>query len=166
MSKRCTRCGSFLMDDERFCPNCGENVGEPPQGQGSPNLYQSQPKVLQGAGQPYTGAPAYMPVPSAEEMTLGKWVLTIIVTTFFGIISLILLFVWGFGSGGPETRKRYCQAMLIVKLISFVLTVIAMLFFGSVMTAFMEQVMEYMRDADPETYYRYFEEFAAVASVI
>ena len=166
MSKRCTRCGSFLTDDERFCPNCGENVGQEPPVQGPSGLYSSQPNPNKGEGQPYTGAPAYIPMPSAEEMTVGKWVLTIIVTTFFNIIGLIMLFVWGFGSSGPESRKKYCQAMLIVKLISLVLSIIAAIAFGSLITRLSEWAMEYMRDYDPESYYRYFEEFAAVISIM
>lgn len=44
-------------------------------------------------------------------MTLGQWVGTIILTTWFGIISLILCIVWGVSSDTPINKKRYCQAM-------------------------------------------------------
>ena len=130
MAKRCTRCGNFLMDDERFCTRCGENVADisPENSAATPGSVVSGAAGMGAAGmgaagmnagpdnsfgrnngyvsptntyqQPY-GQPVnttYKPYNSSnEEMSLGKWVLTLIVTTFFGPVSLVFLFVWGFG---------------------------------------------------------------------
>lgn len=121
------------MDDERFCTRCGENVSNvPPEASsmspagpdnsfGRNEGYSSPANYSAPASNPYTYAQPMQR--AADEMTLGKWVLTIIVTTFFGIISLIFLFIWGFGDG-PESRKNYCKAMLIVELISIALGIV------------------------------------------
>ncbi len=140
MAKRCAKCGNFMMDDERFCPNCGENsqseaVTPPaPVPQQNNQQYYQQPQQNQQYtyGQPGT-APQYMP-PQQEEMSLGKWVWTIIATTFFGLISLIICLVWAFGDG-PESRRRFCKAFLIVELISIVLVILMFLVFGAMFAA-------------------------------
>ena len=142
MAKRCAKCGNFMMDDERFCPNCGENsqseaVTPPapvPQQDNQQNQQYYQQAQQPQQNQQYTygqpgAAPQYIP-PQQEEMTLGKWVWTIIATTFFGLISLIVSLVWAFGDG-PESRRRYCKALLIVELISVGLAIIMMLIFGA-----------------------------------
>ncbi|MCR4780113.1 MAG: hypothetical protein K5876_03355 [Ruminiclostridium sp.] len=147
MAKRCTKCGNFLMDDERFCTRCGENVS---------NIAPDQPQYVNASGQanyqqqpgaPVPPPPQYnyaQPVAKPkEEMSLGSWVGVIIVTTFFGIISLIFLFVWGFGDG-PECRKNYCKAMLIVEAISIGLAIIAMIVFGGIFGVIMSSLTDYI----------------------
>lgn len=152
MAKRCTRCGNFLMDDERFCTRCGENVSNvPPQNtqyaQGTPQQSSYPNASGQTPQQQYTYAPpppVMGPVAQQEEMSLGKWVGTIIVTTFFGLISLIFLFVWGFGDG-PESRKRYCKAMLIVEAISIGLAIILMIVFGGIIGIMGSALSDYIQ---------------------
>lgn len=56
-------------------------------------------------------------------MSLGQWVITILVTTIIPCVNIIMLFVWGFGNGN-ENRKNYCRAMLIIMAVSIVLSVI------------------------------------------
>ena len=133
MAKRCTKCGNFMMEDERFCPNCGENTQLPPDAVMPAVNPSEQPQQNYGyAQQQYNSVPPQYaaPQPAAqEEMTVKKWVGTIIVTTFFGLISLIILLIWAFGDG-PESRKRYCKAMLITMLIAMgVGIILSMLFF-------------------------------------
>ena len=130
------------MDDERFCTKCGENVSNiPPVGDPAPGPENSFGRN-EGYSSPYTQTNApnpgyppyaqpYTPV-NNSEMSLGKWVGTIVVTTFFGIVSLVFLFVWGFGDG-PECRKRYCKAMLITMLIGLGVGLIFMIIFFTVM---------------------------------
>lgn len=136
MSKRCTKCGTFLTDTDRFCPNCGENA---PQELENAPVHNSTRITMQGAVPPpppppqynmgqntsYNPPPAPPPYTSQynpyqqqeEEMTVGKWVLTILVT-HLGFIGLIFLLVWGFGSG-PKSRQNFCKAMLIFYAIAF-----------------------------------------------
>ncbi|MGN0578917.1 MAG: hypothetical protein ACI4J4_09880 [Ruminiclostridium sp.] len=150
MAKRCAKCGNFMMDDERFCPNCGENsqnevVTPPapvPQQDNQQQYYQQAQQPQQNQqytyGQP-GAAPQYMP-PQQEEMTLGKWVWTIIATSFFGIISIILALVWAFGDG-PTVRSKYCKALLIVELISVGLAIIMMLIFGALFATIITSII-------------------------
>ena len=95
MSRRCTKCGSFLTDNDRFCPGCGENA---PQEIASAPAYTAPPQQQYGnynpppvAPPPYVqnNAPQYNPYPQQEEeMTVGKWILTLFVTNL-GFIGLI-----------------------------------------------------------------------------
>ena len=142
-----------MMDDERFCPNCGENsqseVVTPPapapqQNQQQYYQQQNQQQYYQQQNQQYTygqpgAAPQYIP-PQQGEMSLGKWVWTIIATSFFGLISLIVCLVWAFGDG-PESRKKYCKAYLIVMLISIALAIIMMMVFGALFTAIITSII-------------------------
>lgn len=153
MAKRCTRCGNFLMDDERFCTRCGENVSSiPPEGGSqyvSGNSQQPSPQYVNTTGQTTQQTTYnYAPQPiHQDEMTLGKWVLTIIVTTFFSIISLVFLFVWGFGDG-PESRRNYCKAMLIVKAISIALAIVFSFVWLGIFGAFIGSLADYLERAE------------------
>lgn len=121
MFNRCPKCGNMVGDGERFCTKCGENLD---------TLYQSQG---------FSGQPAYnntyQSLAGSSDMSFGNWVVTVLVTNLFGLISWIFLFVWGFGSG-PEVRKKYCKAMLIVKgislAISMIFAVVYMGFIGNI----------------------------------
>ncbi|MGN0657951.1 MAG: hypothetical protein ACI4KR_14275 [Ruminiclostridium sp.] len=148
MAKRCAKCGNFMMDDERFCPNCGENAQSEavippapiPQQDNQQQYYQQPQQNTQQYtyGQP-GAAPQYVPQ-QQEEMSLGKWVWTIIAVSFFGLISLIVCLVWAFGDG-PESRRRFCKAFLIVELISLVLVILMLLVFGAVFAAIISTIL-------------------------
>ncbi len=170
MSKRCTKCGNFLMDDERFCSRCGENVGDVPfqketvnlgkpeytQGSQAAQSDNTQGRITAATSHNYNyGAP--VPVPAAEEMTFGKWFVTVLVTNMFGIISLIFLFVWGFGSG-PKNRQNYCKAMLIVKAISIVIGIIIGIFYISLFGVILNEIIPNWKDIDwsNANFYDYF----------
>ena len=147
MSKRCTKCGSYLTDTDRFCPGCGENApveldnapvhtAEPQQQYGS-----YTPPPVQPAPTPYApnNAPQYNPYPQQqEEMTVGKWLLTVFVTSL-GCIGLIFLFIWGFGDG-PKARQNYCKAMLIFMAISVGLTILLYVLMFAVLGLSMSEI--------------------------
>lgn len=148
MAKRCTKCGNFMMEDERFCPNCGENSQLPPDAVMPTVNPSEQPQQYNGyTQQQYNSAPQYMaPQAPAEEMSLKKWVGTIVVTTFFGLISIIFLLIWGFGEG-PESRKRYCKAMLITMLIGIGVSMVLGAFFFTIFIAvFGEHIPEIIEE--------------------
>lgn len=138
MARRCTKCGSFLTENDRFCPGCGENAPqetaaaaayEAPYQQYNANNYAPPP-----APAPYapSNAPQYNPYQQPqEEMTVGKWLLTIFVTSL-GCIGFIFLFVWGFGDG-PKARQNYCKAMLIFSAIAVALVIIYYVFIIAVL---------------------------------
>lgn len=153
MERICRECGSLVNGDAKFCPVCGKVMERaveltkqqpdvmPPQAvqnfapvRNMQQNTQSSNSVGTSAGY---GAPQYgaggvpqniqqptRPIGGYEQMTTGEWVLTIIVCTFFGIISFVLSAVWGFGSTTPEPKRTYCRAMFYVSLVSTILSTI------------------------------------------
>lgn len=63
---------------------------------------------------------------AVEEMSVGKWVGTILLGNCLGIVSLILLFVWAFGDT-PQPKKNYAKANLIIQAIALGLYIILMI---------------------------------------
>ena len=125
MAIRCPRCGHMAMDDERFCTKCGENLD---------TVHYEQKQMTDNFDMnAYDSSHIQYPSSSNEEMTFGKWLVTVLVTNMFGLISLIFLFIWGFGNG-PESRKRYCKAMLIVKAIAIGLSIVFMMIWSVVVS--------------------------------
>lgn len=133
MERFCNKCGSLVNGDGVFCPNCGAtldsavDLGKPadampvsqtttaitepmmstPINSGTTGVGSNQGQI------PNYGAPVYPTTPvNQTEMTVGQWVLTIFLSGL-GIIGLILLFVWAFGSDTPESKRNYAKAMLI-----------------------------------------------------
>ena len=147
MERVCPKCGTLVANDGMFCPECGTKLESAvdltkPQSEPVSAPVQPTPVSIPQASVPMQNnyqqpmgypnpAPQYQqgynnaPVPERyEHMSVGSWVGTVILTTWFGLISLILLFVWGFGSTTPQPKKNYCRAMLIFELIAFVLAII------------------------------------------
>lgn len=147
MSKRCTNCGTFLTETDRFCPGCGENapveveadqtvIGSAPQAPSQQQFAQPQYNYNQPQyGQPQynnptppppynpSAAPQYNPYqPVEEEMTVGKWIITYIVLGL-PLVGFIFYFIWGFGSG-PKARQTYCKACLILAAIGVALYIL------------------------------------------
>lgn len=139
MERFCNKCGSLVSGDGVFCPNCGEkldsavDLGKPstpvsdvmpvaPTTTNTTGTYGTTNSIptynttaspnggYQGQVPSY-GQPVVTPV-NTTEMTVGQWVLTIFLSGL-GIIGLILLFVWAFGSDTPTSKKNYARAMLI-----------------------------------------------------
>lgn len=75
-----------------------------------------QPMYNQQYQPPYNGSQ------NDQPMTLGDWILTLIVLAI-PCVSIIMLFVWGFGDGNTS-RKNYCRAVLIFAAIGVVLGLI------------------------------------------
>lgn len=79
-----------------------------------PQPYMQQP-------QPYRA----MPQTDVEKLTTGQWVGTLFLSTCLGVISIVLLILWGFADGAKEPRKSFARAMLIVVPIFYIVV-----FFG------------------------------------
>lgn len=133
MSRVCTQCGNILEDNETFCSRCGSNqpIIQPA------TTYQQTPQ--QPTYQSYA-----VPQPA---MTTGQWVGTIILTTWFGIISFILCIVWGFSESTPEPKKSYCKATFIISLIGIgigiLFIIIYSIFIASVIGSISDVVSDY-----------------------
>lgn len=74
-------------------------------------------------------------------MTLGEWLVTLIVLAI-PCVSLIMLFVWGFGQGNTS-RKNYCRAALIVKAVVYVLVIILYAAMGAAMLGSLSSLSNY-----------------------
>lgn len=134
MAKQCTKCGNYLLDDEKFCTRCGTNVNAMSNGeqQAQQTAPQSTVAVQQPVYQQYQQPPQEAD-DGSTKMSVGSWVGTIILTTWFGLVSIILLFVWGFGSNVPKAKANYCKAMLIMQLIAIGVGIIfTIIFFGAI----------------------------------
>ena len=163
MSKTCNNCGNIFDDDANICPRCGtqfialqapnpentEPYEQTPEQPAENNVYsmppqqpQQQPygQYQQPQQQPYgqyqqqSYSQPYQP-PAEKPMGVGSWLGTILLTNLFGIISLILLFVWAFSSDTPLPKKNYCRAMLILWAIGTVLSIIMIILMVIILTS-------------------------------
>ena len=57
---------------------------------------------------------------SDSTMSVKDWLITIIITAI-PIVGLVMLFVWGFGSGTNPSKANWAKAILIFYLIMIVL---------------------------------------------
>ena len=71
-------------------------------------------------------------------MGIGQWLITLLVMSI-PCVNIIMLFVWGFGSGN-QTRANYCRAYLIWWVICVVLMVILYAVFGAALYASMSTI--------------------------
>lgn len=97
----------------------------------APAPYGQQGYSQQNYGQQTYQPPGYQaypaPAPVSEQMTVGNWIATILLTQCLGIVSLILLFVWGFSDNVPMAKKNYCRAMLIFEAIAVGLVILLLI---------------------------------------
>lgn len=162
MQRVCPKCNTLVTGDGAFCPSCGEplpaavdlgkpdgasqsvqfSAPDPHQGTmpnyGAQNTGYSQNNGYSQGYQNQNTTTQYgssQPIVNNGEMTLGQWVGTVILTTWFGIISLILCIVWGVSNDTPIAKKRYCQAMIIIQCISIAVSIIFMIVFFSILGA-------------------------------
>lgn len=157
MQRVCTKCNTLVTGDGAFCPSCGEplpaavqldktpqttpmgaagsvpNYGQPVQQAQPAQTSYTVPQPAQANNYGNSNAQQFnnnvQPV-NDTPMTLGQWVGTIILCTWFGIISLILCIVWGVSSDTPINKKRYCQAMIIIQAIGLAVGIIFAIVFA------------------------------------
>ncbi|TAH65914.1 MAG: hypothetical protein EWM47_10690 [Anaerolineaceae bacterium] len=56
-------------------------------------------------------------------MTLGDWVITLLLLAI-PCVNIIMIFVWGFGSGVNTSKKNYARAVLIFMIIGIVFSLL------------------------------------------
>lgn len=164
MERFCPKCGSLVEGTGMFCPSCGEKL------ESAVSLSKSEPDVMPSA-QPLMNNTAttnnqqngtsttyanqnnastmsnypqnYNAVNTtpADEMTVGQWVLTIFLSGL-GIIGIILLFVWAFGSETCVAKKNYARAMLIWQAIALALTILYMISMFACGLGFMSEIFK------------------------
>lgn len=60
---------------------------------------------------------------SEQPMSLGEWIITLILTAI-PCVGLIMLLVWAFGGTTQTTKKNFARAQLIFTLIAIVVVVV------------------------------------------
>ncbi len=148
MERFCNKCGQLVNGDGVFCPNCGGkldgavDLGKPASSVsdvmptvstnstntfGTPNNTYGTTNTTNSSSTYQGQMPSYsqpiQPINTQPDMTVGQWVLTIFLSGL-GIIGIILLFVWAFGSDTNTSKKNYARAMLIWQAIAIGLIVI------------------------------------------
>lgn len=158
MERFCPKCGSLVEGNGVFCPSCGERL------ESAVSL--EKPDVMPSTAQPLTNTTAsntynqdshtaQMPnypqsyntvsTAPAEEMTVGNWVLTIFLSQL-GIIGLIMLFVWAFGSSEPTAKKNFARAMLIWNAIILGLSILYVIAMFACSFGFLGTLFEALED--------------------
>jgi len=74
-----------------------------------------------------------------RPLSMGEWLVTLLILTFVPCVNIVMMFVWGFGNGNVN-RKRFCQAYLIIWAIMVVLMIIL---YGTVFSALMNAMTYY-----------------------
>ena len=74
-------------------------------------------------------------VTNYTPMTIGDWLITIIIT-YIPFVGLIMLFVWAFGDGAHPSKKSWAQATLIMVAIMIVLAILFFSLLASVIGGF------------------------------
>jgi len=72
-----------------------------------------------------------------EPVSFGDWMVTMLLMCI-PCVNIIMLFVWGFGSGTKKSKSNYCKAMLVWMLIG---TVLAFVLAGT-LTAMIASILQ------------------------
>lgn len=146
----CESCGKEMPDDTKFCANCGakveieksdQPVSTPPPADANARPAAAVPPVV--SPPPVQNAPPPPPPPVQQyntsqpkstppqranigvpPLSVGQYLGMIIIASI-PIVGIIMLLVWGFGSGGNPNKKNFAIAYLIIMAIVIVLTIIS-----------------------------------------
>ena len=125
----CENCGKNLPDGAKFCNGCGAKTelvqpayaaaAEPAPARPVPPA-----QTAYAPQQTYTPQPpAYSGQPGSEPLRVGQYI-GMLLLMFVPILSVILLFMWSFGSSVNLNKKYFARAILIVSAIGIVLSII------------------------------------------
>jgi len=116
----CEKCG-VQNDNTNHCTNCGHPLmTEQP---AAPNVNYSQPANQYA----YPPPPAYAPPKENEHVSVGFWIgisCINLIPCVGGLIYLIMMFVWAFGSTPKKSLKNYARAQLIIAAVALGLSII------------------------------------------
>lgn len=123
--KKCFNCG-YESQDGNFCPGCGGSLVDVEQNQQeqAEQVTVEQPVVAEQPVMQQPPVQQYYPPVSSEEVSVGSWVVTILLSAI-PCVNLIMFFVWAFGGGAPVSKSNWAKAQLIFVLISAVISLIA-----------------------------------------
>jgi hypothetical protein len=85
-------------------------------------------------------AKPYMPFQrQAEEVTLGEWMITILLSAI-PIVNIVMLFVWAFGSNTNPSKANWAKATLIWMVIGVVLAILFVVVIGTAIFQGMQSI--------------------------
>ena len=140
----CENCGKNLQDGAKFCDGCGAKTEAvqhayaaaaepaPVRPVPPPAAYMPPPAQTAYAQQP----PVYSGQRGSEPLRVGQYI-GMFLLMCVPILSVVLLFVWSFGSSVNLNKKNFARAMLIISAIVVVLSII----FRSILVAAAESLL-------------------------
>lgn len=80
---------------------------------------------------------SYEPHMDDKPMSMGDWLLTIVVMLLLPCVGIPMYFVWAFSKNGNINRRNYCRAYLIVTGISLIIGLIICVVVGVAMFSYL-----------------------------
>ena len=130
--KQCPYCGSELADDAKFCGECGkslpaeEPVAAPVE---TPAEAAAEPAPVPVAvpEQPAAEMPVITQVPPKKQMLSTFQYVVLSLLYAIPVIGLIFLFIFGAGHPKNGSLKRFSAAMLILRLVFWIVVLALMI---------------------------------------
>ena len=166
--KQCPYCGNELMDDAKFCGECGKSLVEegavvveapengpmdpiPPEPQVTPAepvvavpVAAEAPKA-EPVQEPAPEMPVVTQVPSRKQMLSTFQYVALSLLYGLPVVGLIFLFVFGAGHPKNPSLKRFSAAMLILRLLFWIallaLMIVAMIKNGRLLSDALGQLI-------------------------
>ena len=114
--------------DENQQKGTDQQYTDPNSGAGQ-TYQQQQQQPYQQQYQPYQ-QPGYDPGMDQTPLSMGEWILTILVM-MIPCVGLIIYLVWAFGKNGNVNRRNYCRAYLIIYAVILVISIAFVTLFGA-----------------------------------
>lgn len=171
MSIFCNSCGNQLEDGASFCNNCGESIEQGQAAPQVPA--QTSPQTSAPAGQQQNNVIMPVPTPTYQQqgttpnysrqalppqnnqqpynqnmqnsdkpVKVGDWVITLVLLSL-PCVGIILLFVWGFGTSEPESKRNFCKAYLIFTAVLVALSILTLIVLAIFGFSFAEELKQY-----------------------
>lgn len=109
MPRICNNCGAPLQDGAMFCPNCGNQMQQPPYQQQAQPQYQPPRPAYQQPPQPGYGYGAPMPYQQPPKKKRGLGLVALVV-----IVAVGIMLYFQFKDGKERTEKTSEQAVSTV----------------------------------------------------
>lgn len=77
--------------------------------------------------------------PQQDDMTVGKWLLTFLVTSI-PLVNIVMLIVWSVSSDGSETRKGWARAQLVWTAIGIAMGILLLILFAAMFAPMFDEI--------------------------
>ena len=130
--KQCPYCGSELADDAKFCGECGKSLpaDEPvaaPVETPVEAAVEPTPVPVAVPEQPAAEMPVITQVPPKKQMLSTFQYVVLSLLYAIPVIGLIVLFIFGAGHPKNGSLKRFSAAMLILRLVFWIVVLALMI---------------------------------------